>query len=236
LFALGASDFEYSKWLRVRAAVSDNGDVFSACKVVLGAAAAALLTGCSGDSTPPPARKAAPPPEPVKITQFYASPVVAAAGQPVLLCYGVEHAKTVALAPPVADIDPSPNRCVQFTPQRTGSYTLTAAGAAGGQATASVTVRVTAKAAGGAPTASGNRLIGTFAASSERVAAGQPVTLCYALQGAASVRIEPPAGDLAPGERGCTTVRPARTTTYTLSASAGGRTETARVTVRVAGQ
>jgi hypothetical protein len=216
--------------------VGDNGSVLFACKVVLAAAAAALLTGCSGDSQPPPPARKTAIPEPVKILQFYASPAVVAAGETVTLCYGVEHAKTVALAPPVADIDPSPNRCIQFTPRRTGTYSLTATGVAGGQATASVAVRVTPKAPGARPAAPHNRLIEAFAASAQGVAAGQPVTLCYALRDAASVRIDPPAGDIAAGERGCTTIRPTQTTTYTLSASRDGQTESERLTIRVAGR
>ena len=122
------------------------------------------------------------------------------AGEAVTLCYGVEHAKTVALDPPVEAIDPSPNRCIQFTPKRTATYTLTATGDAGGPATASVTVRLGPRAAGSRPAASGGRSDPRLSPPiSERVGPGQPATLCYSVNGAASVRIEPPVAGLGRG-------------------------------------
>ena len=52
-------------------------------------------------------------------------------GTPVMLCYGVSNASAVAIAPPIAKLEPSEKRCFRFFPVRTLDYTLTASGDAG---------------------------------------------------------------------------------------------------------
>jgi hypothetical protein len=213
----------------------DNGSVRQALKTVVPLLAAVWLAGCSGDSRPAAPARTAAAPAPVKILQFYVSPAVATAGEKVSLCYGVENATAVALSPAVEAIDPSPNRCIQFAARRSGTYVLTATGASGGPVTQSLTLRVTGKAAGAPAPEPGSRMIETFSASASRVAAGQPVTVCYVVRGASSVRIDPPVGDIPPGGRGCVVVRPSRTTTYTLRVAGTGREDKERLTVRVTG-
>jgi hypothetical protein len=60
-----------------------------------------------------------------KILAFYASPGSIHRGDTVDMCYGVSNAKTVKLDPPEANVWPSANRCMQVTPKKTTTYTLT---------------------------------------------------------------------------------------------------------------
>jgi hypothetical protein len=60
-----------------------------------------------------------------KILSFYASLGLIHRGDTVDMCYGVSNAKTVKLDPPEGNVWPSANRCLQVTPKRTTTYTLT---------------------------------------------------------------------------------------------------------------
>lgn len=72
-----------------------------------------------------------------------------------------------------------------------------------------------------------------FIADPRQIAAGQQATLSWKTLAAASVTISGGVGSVA--AQGSVAVSPASTTTYTLTATGGGRTETAQVTVVVAG-
>jgi hypothetical protein len=61
----------------------------------------------------------------MSIQSFYASPGVVTRGQSVQLCYGVANAKTVKLEPQDNPVWPSYNRCVDVTPKKDTTYTLT---------------------------------------------------------------------------------------------------------------
>ena len=76
------------------------------------------------------------------IQNFYAVPGVARRGEPVELCYGVANAKTVKLEPQSNPVWPSYSRCVDVTPSKTTTYTLTIADAAGNTKTQSLEVKV----------------------------------------------------------------------------------------------
>jgi len=78
----------------------------------------------------------------LRIVQFYARDGEVAPGGKTLLCYGVANATAVWIEPPVGDINPAVNRCVEIAPERTTSYKLTAEGAGGLAQAMSVTVRV----------------------------------------------------------------------------------------------
>ena len=65
------------------------------------------------------------------IQNFYATPAVIRRGQSVQLCYGVANAKTVTLEPQSNPVWPSYSRCVDVSPAKTTTYTLTIADAAG---------------------------------------------------------------------------------------------------------
>ncbi len=76
------------------------------------------------------------------IQNFYAIPGVIRRGQTVQLCYGVANAKTVKLEPQSNPVWPSYSRCVDVTPSKSTTYTLTIADAAGNTRTHSLEVKV----------------------------------------------------------------------------------------------
>ena len=67
----------------------------------------------------------------VQIIQFYVYPNVIPPDGRSSLCYGVAQVKELKLEPPVGDIRPSFNRCLEVSPKSTTTYTLTATGADG---------------------------------------------------------------------------------------------------------
>jgi hypothetical protein len=75
-------------------------------------------------------------------TTFEAAHGVLSRGETTQLCYGVVNAKSVKLDPPVEDIKPSFRHCMDISPKRTTTYTITADDGAGHTKTASLTVRV----------------------------------------------------------------------------------------------
>jgi hypothetical protein len=193
-------------------------------------AAGTFLTGCSKapkqpaaqatrDKAPPPA----PPPAP-KITQFYATVPNLARGEKELICYGVENATTVHLAPPTQELSAAISRCVEITPTQTTSYTLTVEGAGGPPATQQLTVTV------GPP----HVKIIDVTVSALSVPRGGLVSLCYRVENAASVEIDPIRFHGASSPKGCATDNPQKTTTYVVTANgAGGSRDQERVTVEV---
>ena len=76
------------------------------------------------------------------IQNFYASARVIHRGQSVQLCYGVANAKSVTLEPQSNPVWPSYARCVDVTPSKTTSYTLTIADATGKTKSQSLEVKV----------------------------------------------------------------------------------------------
>lgn len=87
----------------------------------------ALSIACSCSQEPPRETKTpATAPEPVRITQFYASPPNPAIGERSMLCYGTENATSVQLDPPADRVWPSPSRCIELFPSKSVTYTLTA--------------------------------------------------------------------------------------------------------------
>jgi hypothetical protein len=76
------------------------------------------------------------------IQNFYASPGTVRRGETVQLCYGVANAKSVKLEPQSNPVWPSYSRCVDVTPTKSTTYTLTIADAAGNTKTQSLEVKV----------------------------------------------------------------------------------------------
>lgn len=76
------------------------------------------------------------------IQTFYASPGEIRRGQSVQLCYDVANAKTVKLEPQANAVWPSYSRCVNDSPAKTTTYTLTIADAAGNAKSQTLTVQV----------------------------------------------------------------------------------------------
>jgi hypothetical protein len=77
-----------------------------------------------------------------KILAFYASPGLIHRGDTVDMCYGVSNAKTVKLDPPEGNVWPSANRCMQVTPKKTTTYTLTIDDGKGNTANQQLTIIV----------------------------------------------------------------------------------------------
>jgi hypothetical protein len=63
-------------------------------------------------------------------------------GETAQLCYDVANAKTVVLDPPEAEVWPSHSRCLNLSPKKTTTYTLTIADAAGQKTAQSVELKV----------------------------------------------------------------------------------------------
>lgn len=76
------------------------------------------------------------------IQNFYATPGTVTRGESAQLCYGVANAKSVKLEPQPNPVWPSYSRCVDVTPNKSTTYTLTIADAAGNTKTATVDVKV----------------------------------------------------------------------------------------------
>ena len=76
------------------------------------------------------------------IQNFYASPGMIRRGETVQICYGVANAKAVKLEPQSNPVWPSYSRCVDVTPTKTTTYTLTIADAAGNTKTRTLEIKV----------------------------------------------------------------------------------------------
>jgi hypothetical protein len=76
------------------------------------------------------------------IQSFYASPGAIHKGESLQLCYGVANAKVVKLEPQPNAVWPSYARCVNVSPPKTTTYTLTVSDAAGNTKSQSVQVNV----------------------------------------------------------------------------------------------
>lgn len=181
---------------------------------------ALLLCSCSRPAaTTPDAGKAA------RITQFYAREPTLPKGEKTLLCYGVENARTVRIEPPVDKVWPALSRCFDIEPSTPTTYNLTAEGEDRQPVTESVTVQI------------GSALpkIKVVVINSLSVHAGEQVRVCYKVFNAKSVKISPGTVEKAlTPEHGCVVDKPAKTTTYTVTASnAEGIKDTERVTVSV---
>ena len=78
----------------------------------------------------------------VAIRALYVSPSIIHPGESAELCYDVANAKTVTLDPPSGEVWPSHDRCVNVSPKKTTTYTLTITGPSGPPISNSVRVTV----------------------------------------------------------------------------------------------
>ena len=191
--------------------------------VALTVAAAAVLSGCAGPRKQADAPAAAPD-EGVRITQFYTTQAQVARGTTALVCYGVENARAVWLDPPRHELSAALARCVEVSPAADTTYKLTAEGADGQAVTRELKVTVGAARA----------KIVNVNVSALQVKPGDLVSVCYTVENARAVTIDPIGFHRAGAARGCTTDQPRKSTTYTISAvGAGGEKDQERVTVKV---
>lgn len=185
----------------------------------------AALAGCGGKA--PEAKKAAAP-APPKIKHFYGNATTVAKGESLTICYGTENVDSVKMEPYDDELKPSFNRCVAHAPVKDTTYVLTAKGP-GGETTATFSVKV------GAAAAKAKEMIQSFQSLGAGKPAGAPVQLCYSTEGATAVSMRPAVGEkLEPGKNRCFVVKPEKTTTYILTATAAdGATDRMQVTVAV---
>jgi hypothetical protein len=147
----------------------------------------------------------------VRILSFYSSAGQdVAAGSHTNLCYGVENAKSVRIEPPIEDVYPAFSHCVSVEPKHDTTYRLIARGADGREVMESVSVKLTAPPP---------RIV-SVTISSKQIRPGQPLSVCYETEHAASVRLEPANIQLQPASKGCAVIHPRATTKYLLVASA----------------
>jgi hypothetical protein len=77
------------------------------------------------------------------VRALYVSPKAIHHGETAQICYDVANAKTVSLDPPASDaVWPSHNRCVNISPTKTTTYTLTIGDAFGKTASQTVELQV----------------------------------------------------------------------------------------------
>jgi hypothetical protein len=157
-----------------------------------------------------------------QIVRFVANPSSIATGASTTLSWSTSNATTVSIAPGIGSV--SANGSIAVSPAATTIYTISATGTDGKTVTATAQVTV------GAVTAQ----ILRFAASPSTIGLGASTTLSWSTSNATSVSISPTVGAVT--ANGSTTVSPATTTSYTLSATGvDGKTVTAVTTVTVSG-
>lgn len=193
---------------------------------------AAFLAACAPSEKAIPSKAAETPA--ARILQFYAAPSLISPGESASLCYGVEHASTVKIAPAVEELKPAFSRCFPVSPKTDTEYTLTAVGADGGETSRTAKVTVDASAPKHAASASAGPLILDFRVNPAEAAPGTSIMFCFHVDQAARARLEPPVQTLGSALQGCFSVAVKQTTTYTLIAEGdGGKTARRSVTVTI---
>jgi hypothetical protein len=78
----------------------------------------------------------------LEIQSLYAAPGVIKRGESGQICYGVSNAKSVTLEPQSSPVWPSHSLCVDVSPKKTTTYTLTISDASGNTKTQTVELKV----------------------------------------------------------------------------------------------
>jgi hypothetical protein len=140
------------------------------------------------------------------------------------VCYGVENARTVWLEPPRRELSVALARCVEVSPSADTTYKLTVEGEDGQAVTRELKLAVGAARA----------KIVNVNVSALQVKPGDLVSVCYTVENARAVTIDPIGFRGASAAKGCATDQPRKSTTYTVSAvGSGGDKDQERVTVKV---
>ena len=157
------------------------------------------------------------------ISSFDVDTSTIAAGESSTLSWSVVGATTVSIDQGIGNVALAGRRAVM--PSATTVYTLTATNAAGVSATATAQVIVS-----GAPSPSvALPVVNSFTASPSSITVGSSATLSWNVSNATSVTIDQGVG--AVGSSGTTSVSPAATTTYTLTATNAAGSATDRKSV-----
>ena len=145
----------------------------------------------------------------VKIVQFYARAAEIIDGNRNLICYGVRNAKTLRLEPAVENVAPSLVRCFWVEPKQDTTYRLIAEGFDGKRDEAAFDVKVRP-----APP-----VFRMMAVSDKAIPPGEVVTVCYGVEHATAVRLDPIGWNLPAVTKNCIRFYPKQTLDYTLVAS-----------------
>lgn len=116
--------------------------LFAACGLVAAIWVLSALVPQTGEGWVHVVNKSRPGNSPVRILHFYTTSGAIKAGEKALLCYGVENAKSVEIAPMMEGVLPSANRCLEVGPLHTTHYTILAEGFDGHIVTQSLTLPV----------------------------------------------------------------------------------------------
>ncbi|MBM3118089.1 MAG: hypothetical protein FJ006_00800 [Chloroflexi bacterium] len=164
--------------------------------------------------------------QPPVINSFDARPPTIAAGESATLSWSVAGATAVSIDQGVGNVALTGSRAV--TPSVTIVYTLTATNAAG---SSTATAQVIVSGAPSPPPSPSLPVVNSFTASPPSITVGGSATLSWNVSNATSVTIDQGVGVVA--SSGTTSVFPAATTTYTLTAAnaAGSTTASAQVVV-----
>ena len=160
----------------------------------------------------------------VRIEGFYARSGEIIDGETDVICYGVRNAAAVRIEPPVEKLSPALVRWIAVEPRQNTAYRLIAEGRDGSRAEASFEIKVKP-----APP-----VFRMMAVSDKTIPPGEVVTVCYTVERATGVRLEPIGWKLPPGAKNCIRFYPKQTLDYTLVASgAAGLEDRSRFRVAV---
>jgi hypothetical protein len=151
----------------------------------------------------------------VKIEQFYARSGEITDVENTVICYGVRNARAVRLEPPVEQLTPSLTRCFFIEPRHDTRYTLTAEGTDGTTVSESFEIKVRP-----APP-----IFKLLAVSDKEIPRGEVLTVCYGVERATGVRLEPGGWRLPAVAKNCIRFYPTKSTEYTLIASGAAGVE-----------
>lgn len=148
----------------------------------------------------------------VRISQFYARDADIVEGKSTVLCYQVENARSIEIAPAVEELRPTPlPRCFTVAPDHNTTYVLTAQDSHGVAVRESAEVRVL-------PDRENLPAISYFTKTPKPSADGSLYLLCFGVQNARRVEVTPPVVLPSAAPMGCFYVHPAKSTTYVLTA------------------
>ena len=158
------------------------------------------------------------------INSFNANPGSISSGGTATLNWNITNATIVSIDQGIGDVASTGSRTV--SPVTTTTYTLTATNSAG-----SVNANTQIIVSGSPP--SGIPVINSFSASPDAISAGDSTTLTWDITGATNVTIDPGVGSVALS--GSTTVSPATSINYTLTAANSSGWRSMTITVIVSG-
>ena len=167
------------------------------------------------ERAPEPARPSSTP----RVLRFSAFPDHVAPGESLGLCYEVANGTRARIDPDVGEVGALESECVQTRPSETTTYTLTAQSENGEPVRKTVLVRVGGDDVPRPASLADRANIRIFTPRPGSIVTGRAIALCYAVSGALHARVDPGVGEVSPANAlTCLRVRPARTTTYQLTA------------------